>query len=214
MTDTMDKRTADRTRSGISFILSAPSGAGKTTIAREVAKRMEGVRISISHTTRPPRGREKDGRDYHFVTEEAFLLMEREGAFLETAFVHDNHYGTHRDEVIPHLSAGTDVILDIDVQGAAIIRKKIDAVGVFILPPSMEELIRRLRLRDTEGDDVINKRIKNAHREVSQAAVYDYLLINRKLDQAISDVVSIITAERLKTARNRATMKEFIGKDG
>jgi guanylate kinase len=206
----MDTRTVDRTRAGISFILSAPSGAGKTTIAREVVKRIQDVRISVSHTTRPPRSREQDGRDYHFVTEEEFLRIEREGAFLETASVHDNHYGTHRDEVTPHLAAGTDVILDIDVQGAAIISKKIDAVSIFILPPSMEELIRRLKLRDTEGDEVINKRINNAYREVRQAAAYNYLVINRKLDRAISDVVSIVTAERMKTARNRATMKAFI----
>lgn len=210
MTATMDTRTVDRTRAGISFILSAPSGAGKTTIAREVVKRIQDVRISVSHTTRPPRSREQDGRDYHFVTEEEFLRIEREGAFLETASVHDNHYGTHRDEVTPHLAAGTDVILDIDVQGAAIISKKIDAVSIFILPPSMEELIRRLKLRDTEGDEVINKRINNAYREVRQAAAYNYLVINRKLDRAISDVVSIVTAERMKTARNRATMKAFI----
>ena len=210
MTDKMDIRTAGSSRAGISFILSAPSGTGKTTIAREVVKRMQGVRISISHTTRPPRGREKDGRDYHFVSQDEFLRMEHEGAFLETASVHDNHYGTHRDEVMPHLAAGTDVILDIDVQGAAIIRKEIDAVGIFILPPSMEELIRRLRLRDTEGDEVINKRINNAHRELRRAASYDYLVINRKLDRAVSDVISIITAERMKTARNRATIEEFI----
>jgi len=210
MTATMDTRTVDRTRAGISFILSAPSGAGKTTIAREVVKRIQDVRISVSHTTRPPRSREQDGCDYHFVTEEEFLRIEREGAFLETASVHDNHYGTHRDEVTPHLAAGTDVILDIDVQGAAIISKKIDAVSIFILPPSMEELIRRLKLRDTEGDEVINKRINNAYREVRQAAAYNYLVINWKLDRAISDVVSIVTAERMKTARNRATMKAFI----
>ncbi len=214
MTDTIDKRTADRIRAGISFIISAPSGAGKTTIAREVGKMMQGLRISISHTTRLPRSREKDGRDYHFVTEEEFLRLERTGSFLETARVHDNHYGTHRDEVTPHLAAGTDVVLDIDVQGAAIIREKIDTVGIFILPPSMEELIRRLKLRNTEGDEVINKRISNAYWEVDQAAEYDYLVINRELGRAVSDVVSIVAAERMKTARNRLTIEEFIREHG
>lgn len=201
-------------RSGIAFILSAPSGAGKTTIAREVVKRLQGIRISVSHTTRPPRSREKDGRDYHFVATDEFLRMEREGAFLETASVHDNHYGTHHDEVVPHLVAGTDVILDIDVQGAAIIRGKTDAVGIFILPPGMDELTGRLKLRDTEGDDVIKKRIQNARREVREATKYDYLVVNEKLELAIRDVVSIITAERMRTERNRATVEEFIRENG
>jgi guanylate kinase len=211
MTGTMDTQTRYTARAGIAFILSAPSGAGKTTIAREVAKRMAGIRISVSHTTRPPRSREEDGRDYHFVTEEQFLRIEREGAFLEAASVHGNRYGTHREEVLPHLDAGTDVILDIDVQGAAIIREKIDTIGVFVLPPSMEELIRRLKLRNTEGAEVIKTRITNANREVGQASLYDYLVVNKDFDRAVSDVVSIITAERMKTRRNLATIEEFTG---
>jgi guanylate kinase len=210
----MDTQARDTARTGIAFILSAPSGAGKTTIAREVAKRMEGVRISVSHTTRPPRSREKDSRDYHFVTEEQFLRIEGEGGFLESASVHGNRYGTHRDEVLPHLGAGTDVILDIDVQGAAIIREKIDTIGIFVLPPSMEELITRLKLRNTEGAEVIKTRITNAYREVSRASLYDYLVVNVKLDRAVADVVSIITAERMKTRRNLAVVEEFIGDHG
>jgi guanylate kinase len=199
---------------GIAFILSAPSGAGKTTIAHRVVKRMQGMRISISHTTRPPRGRERDGRDYHFVTPDEFLRMEREGVFLETASVHDNYYGTHRDEVVSYLAAGTDVILDIDVQGAAIIRKKIDTVGIFILPPDMDELIRRLSLRNTDEEATVSRRIANARREVADAPSYDYLVINDELERAVAEVISIVTAERLRMAKRRAIVDAFLKDHG
>jgi guanylate kinase len=210
----MDKPTGDKKRAGISLILSAPSGAGKTTIARQVVKRIGDIRISVSHTTRSPRPNEADGRDYHFITPERFSLMRSEGAFLEAANVHGNWYGTHRDEVLPFISGGTDVILDIDVQGAAIIRKKIDAVLIFILPPGMGELMKRLKVRNTDGRDVIERRMENARQEVAEAPSYDYLVINRELDRAVSDVVSIVTAERMKTARNAAAIKEFIREHG
>ena len=199
---------------GIAFILSAPSGAGKTTIAHDVVRGMRAIRISISHTTRPPRGREKNGRDYHFVTPEDFFRMEREGCFLETAYVHDNYYGTHTDEVAPYLTAGTDVILDIDVQGAAIIRNKIDTIGIFILPPGMDELMRRLKQRDTEGQQIISKRIQNARREVRDASSYDYLVINDDLGRAVGEVISIITAERMRMTRRRPIVDKFLRENG
>jgi guanylate kinase len=210
----MDQPVGDKTRAGFSLILSAPSGAGKTTIARQVVKRIGGIRISVSHTTRSPRPNETDGRDYHFITPEQFSLMQNEGAFLEAANVHGNWYGTHKDEVIPFISAGSDVILDIDVQGAAIIRKKIDAVMVFILPPSMEELMKRLKVRNTDEKKVIERRMENARREVAEAPSYDYLVINRDLDRAVSDVVSIITAERMRTSRNAGNVEEFTKGNG
>ncbi len=207
----MNQPIDDKARAGFSLILSAPSGAGKTTIARQVVKRIGGIRISVSHTTRNPRTSETDGRDYHFITPAQFSQIQKEGAFLEAANVHGNWYGTHRDEVLPFISAGSDVILDIDVQGAAIIRKKIDAVLIFILPPSKEELMKRLKVRNTDDKNVIEKRMENARREVAEASSYDYLVINRELDRAVSDVVSIITAERMKTARCAAALQEFIG---
>ncbi len=208
------RRGSEGVRTGIALILSAPSGAGKTTIAREVVRRVENTRISVSHTTRAPRPGEVDGRDYHFVTPEEFSRMQNEGAFLEAADVHGNWYGTHADEVLPFVSAGGDVILDIDVQGAAVIRKKIDAVLVFVLPPSMEELMKRLKVRNSEGRDVIERRMENARRELAEAPSYDYLVVNERLDRAVSDVVSIIAAERLRTARNRALIGEAAGNDG
>jgi len=200
----------DTKRPGIAFILSAPSGAGKTTIAREVVKRIKGIRISVSHTTRGPRPREADGRDYHFISPAQFSRMQQEEAFLEAANVHGNWYGTHRDEVLPFVSAGRDIILDIDVQGAAIIKKKIDAVLIFIFPPSMAELMKRLKVRNSDGRDAIERRMENARREVAEAPSYDYLVVNDDLSRAVSDVVSIIGAERLKTTRNGRITKEFI----
>jgi guanylate kinase len=210
----MDQLVGDKTRAGFSLILSAPSGAGKTTIARKVVKKIGGIRISVSHTTRSPRPNEADGRDYHFITPGQFSRMQNEGAFLEAANVHGNWYGTHEDEVIPFISAGSDVILDIDVQGAAIIRKKIDAVLVFILPPSMEELMKRLKVRNTDDKNAIERRMENARREVAEAGSYDYLVINKDLEQAVSDVVSIITAERMRTTRSVGDVEEFTRGNG
>ena len=206
----MNQQNTDTTRMGIPFILSAPSGAGKTTIAREVVRRVERVRISVSHTTRSPRPREADGVDYHFIEAERFTEMKDAGAFLEAANVHGNWYGTHRDEVLPYVSSGTDVILDIDVQGALIIKKKIDAVLIFILPPSMEELLRRLKVRDTDKEDVIRRRIENARREISQASYYDYLVINNDLPRAVNDIITIMAAVRMGVGRNREVISEFI----
>jgi guanylate kinase len=210
----MKQPITDTSRAGIPFILSAPSGAGKTTIAREVVKRIGKIRISVSHTTRDPRPRETDGKDYHFVTPEVFTGMQDEGAFLEAANVHGNWYGTHRDEVLSYVAAGTDVILDIDVQGALIIKEKIDPVLIFILPPSMEELMRRLKVRDTEGQDAIRRRIENARREISQAPNYDYLVINDDFSLAVNDVITIMGAVRMGISRNREVIDEFIRNNG
>lgn len=210
----MNTPIADKPRTGIAFILSAPSGAGKTTIAREVVRRIEQTRISVSHTTRAPRSHETDGVDYHFVTAERFARMQEEGEFLEAANVHGNWYGTHRDEVLGFISAGTDVILDIDVQGALVIKEKIDAASIFILPPSMAELSRRLKVRNTEAGHVISRRIENARREISQAPHYDYLVINDDFSRAVNDVITIMGAVRMGTARNREVIDDFIKNNG
>jgi len=188
---------------GIIFILSAPSGAGKTTIARRVIREHPEMYTGVSHTTRPPRDGEVEGRDYYFVDAERFEELERAGNFLETATVHGNRYGTSRGEVLDVIDSGRDVILDIDVQGAEQIRRDIETVGIFILPPSLEELARRLSLRGTDGDDVIRRRIENARREIEQAHLFDYLVMNRDLDEAVGDVLAVIRAERSRASRNR-----------
>ena len=188
---------------GIIFILSAPSGAGKTTIARRVIREHPEMYTGVSHTTRPPRDGEVEGRDYYFVDAERFEELERAGRFLETATVHGNRYGTSRGEVLDVIDSGRDVILDIDVQGAEQIRRDIETVGIFILPPSLEELARRLSLRGTDGDDVIRRRIENARREIEQAHLFDYLVMNRDLDEAVGDVLAVIRAERSRASRNQ-----------
>jgi guanylate kinase len=167
--------------------------------------------MAISHTTRPPRGKEKDGKDYYFVSKDEFTSMEKSEMFLETALVHGHYYGTSRDEVIPHLEGGGDVILDIDVQGASKIRKKMEAVGIFILPPDMGELRKRLEGRNTEGEVDIEKRIRNARKEIEEAPSFDYIVINSDLSEAVSDVVTIISAERMRVERRTDFLKRFYG---
>jgi len=200
-------------RHGIIFIFSAPSGAGKTTIARRVVREHPEMYIGVSHTTRPPRNGEVEGTDYYFVDEDRFLELERAGHFLETAVVHGNRYGTSRGEVLDVVETGRDVILDIDVQGADQIREKIETVGIFILPPSLEELARRLSLRGTDDDDVIARRIENARREIERAPLFDYLVVNRELETAVEDVLAVIRAERSRTPRNQALVESLLKGD-
>ena len=195
---------------GIVFIFSAPSGAGKTTIARRVAQEYPEMHIGVSHTTRLPRNGEVEGADYYFVDGDRFDELTRAGHFLETATVHGNRYGTSREEVMGVRESGRDIILDIDVQGAEQIRKQIETVGIFILPPSLEELARRLSLRGTDGDDVIRRRIENARIEIEQAYQFDYLVVNRDLDEAVEDVLAIIRAERSRVSRNRALVGSLL----
>lgn len=195
---------------GIVFIFSAPSGAGKTTIARRVVREHPEMYIGVSHTTRPPRTGEVEGTDYYFVDGDRFGELEGAGHFLETATVHGNRYGTSRGEVLAVIDLGRDVILDIDVQGAEQIRRKIETVGVFILPPSLEELARRLSLRGTDGDEVIRRRIENARKEIEQAHLFDYLVVNQDLDEAVGDVLSVIRAEHSRASRNRALIESLL----
>ena len=190
--------------SGTLFIISAPSGAGKSTILRKVMGSIKNLVFSISHTTRSPRRGEKNGRDYHFVERESFTALRDQGGFLEWAEVHGNFYGTSRGAVVAETAAGRDVVLDIDVQGARQIRERDDvaAVSIFVLPPSPEELERRLRGRGTENDETVRLRLENALAEMAEADKYDFLVVNDDLDTAASQVAAIILAER---ARNRRT---------
>ena len=184
------------------FILSAPSGAGKTTLLQKVMPRMERLVFSISHTTRSPRSGERDGIDYYFVDEAVFEEMRGRDAFLEWAEVHGKFYGTGRQEVLARLDAGVDVILDIDVQGAAIIRESgVEAVSVFISPPTLTELERRLRSRAQDSEETILLRMKNAEMEMHAIDSYDYLIVNERLDEAAEVLTAIILAERARMRR-------------
>jgi guanylate kinase len=185
------------------FVISAPSGAGKTTLLKRVMSTLPGLVFSISHTTREPRQGEQDGVDYHFVSQGQFLNMIDRELFLEYAEVHDNFYGTSKDAIEVQLDDGLDVVLDIDVQGAAILRKKgrPEATHIFISPPNLNELERRLRGRGTESEETIKLRLKNAATEIKAAAEYEYLIINEKIDEAAHLLASIILAERARAHR-------------
>ena len=184
--------------SGQLYILSAPSGCGKTTILRKVMANINGLAFSVSHTTRSPRSGEKNGVDYHFVTEEEFHKMREEELFLEWAEVHGNYYGTSRPAVVEQLVNGQDIILDIDVQGAAIINEdeSLDGISIFVAPPTLAELEKRLRGRGTDSDETVALRLHNAAKEMEAVSRYKYLVINDRLDDAVLTMQSIIIAER------------------
>ena len=185
------------------FIFSAPSGAGKTTLLKRVMAELDNLAFSVSHTTRAPRAGEVDGVDYHFVSQERFAAMRDQGAFLEWAEVHGNFYGTSREAVLAQLAQGVDVILDIDVQGAAFVRASqlIDGAFVFISPPSLAELERRLRGRKTDSDETIGLRLRNAAKEMRAAVEYDYLLLNDQLEEAVTVLKAVVLAERSRAHR-------------
>lgn len=197
----------------ILFVISAPSGGGKTTILRQVMAGLPRLVFSVSHTTRSPRPGEQDGRDYHFVSRETFNVIRsrQPSGFLEWAEVHGNLYGTGRDEVGRQLQAGNDVILDIDVQGAMQVRETSAPVMVFIAPPSLDELEARLRKRATESDKTLALRLENARKELGCAGQYDYLIINDQLDQAVESLRAIIIAERCR--RRRSPTGQPVGRE-
>lgn len=190
-------------RRGIMFVLSSPSGAGKTTISRRMLEVDEELRLSISVTTRARRKSEIDGRDYHFIDETRFHALSQSRGLLEHATVFDHHYGTPAAYVEECLSQGLDVLFDIDWQGTRQLREKSrkDLVSVFILPPSMQELERRLRTRAQDADDVVAKRMAKAVSEISHWQEYDYVLVNDDLETTIARVMCILQAERLRRER-------------
>ena len=189
---------------GILLVLSAPSGCGKTTILRQVMAELPNLAFSVSHTTRQSRPGEQNGRDYHFVSIAQFKALQEQqpSGFLEWAEVHGNYYGTSRQEIESRLAAGTDVILDIDIQGAAQVRRNAQPVTVFIAPPSWDELERRLRGRGTESEESVRRRLANAEKEMQAAPAYSYLIINDQLDQAVLSLKAVIIAERCRRRRN------------
>ncbi len=190
-------------RRGVLFVLSSPSGAGKTTISRMMLEADGEIALSISATTRPPRPGEKDGVDYHFVDTDTFKQMAANGEFLEWAHVFGHRYGTPRARVDDLLDAGKDVLFDIDWQGAQQLYQEAgpDVVRVFVLPPTMEELERRLRARKTDSDEVIAARMARAANEISHWDGYDYVLINDAVEDCYGEVMAILRAERLKRRR-------------
>lgn len=203
MPDAQPPQTLPADRRGLMLVLSSPSGAGKTTLAREILKRQPTLAMSVSVTTRPPRPGEVDGRDYHFRSVEAFEAMRDAGGLLEWARVHGNFYGTPRADVLEQLAAGRDVLFDIDWQGARQLadRAAADTVRVFILPPSAEALAERLVARQQDGADVIERRLAGAAIEIERWADYDYVIVNERLDESLAELEAILVAERQRVTR-------------
>ena len=200
-------------RSGVVFVLSAPSGTGKTTLTRRLARRVSGLRFSVSFTTRPPRPGEREGVDYHFVTRETFQRLRRRKAFLEWARVDGELYGTSRDQVLRSLARGDDLLLEIDTQGAEQVRRRLrGAVLIFILPPGPLDLRRRLLRRGAEPE-VLARRLALARREVPQYRSYDYLVLNDRVETATRDLQAIVRAEHCRVQRQaskgRRILREF-----
>ena len=187
------------------YVVAAPSGAGKTTLVRLLIEQEAGVHLSVSFTTRPPRPGELDGRDYHFVDAAEFRAMIARQEFLEWAEVHGNFYGTSKKWITERLATGHDVLLEIDWQGAQQVRSAFPGtIGIFILPPSMEELTRRLTGRGTDSADVIARRLAAAQAEMRHVGEFDYVIINASLEQALDDLRAVVRASRLSLAAQRA----------
>ena len=184
-------------RKGTLFIVSAPSGAGKTTLCRAVLAHFGDIYYSVSHTTRPPRGRERDGVDYFFIPKAEFLRGIEEGRWAEWAEVHDNFYGTSREMLESRLAQGQDILLDIDVQGMAqIVRRYPESVTVFIMPPSMAALKSRMESRGTDAPAVIEKRLGNAEKEIAEKGRYQHIIVNDRLPEAVETLIDLVAARR------------------
>jgi guanylate kinase len=204
---------AEMTRRGFPIVLSAASGTGKTTLSHLLLDSDRDMVLSISYTTRPPRGAEEDGVDYHFVDETTFAAMIERGAFIEHALVHGNRYGSSKEWTAAQLAAGRDVVFDVDVQGGRQLKQLFpESVLVFILPPSMAELEQRLRRRGTDGDEVIARRLAAARAEIGAGLDgYDYLIVNERLEQALGDLAAIVRAHRIKALDRAAARRALLG---
>lgn len=199
--------------SGTLFIVSAPSGAGKTSLVRALLAADPTVRLSVSFTTRAARPGEVDGRDYHFVSRETFEAMRARGDFLENAEVHGNLYGTSRPWIEAEMRSGSDLLLEIDWQGALQVKRLLPmAVGIFVLPPSLEVLAQRLSGRATDSAEVIERRLKAARAEIGHVGEFDYVIINQDFDAAAQDLISVVRAERLRLAPQLARHRDLIDK--
>ena len=198
---------------GTLFVVSSPSGGGKGTIIRHVLDVVGNLSYSVSFTTRAPRQTEVDGREYFFVSRETFDEMVAAGDFLEWACVHGNFYGTSKKQVLEETGAGADIILEVDVQGAASVRQLLmDSVSIFILPPSYEVLHQRLIARGTDSPQELEVRLRNAPDELKQYSAFDYVIINDQIDRAAAQLASIIYAERARCMRQEPLVREVIKK--
>ena len=199
------------TSRGTLFVVSSPSGGGKGTIIQHVLEVVENLSYSVSYTTRAPRLNEVDGREYFFVSRETFDEMVAAGEFLEWACVHGNFYGTAKRQIAQETAAGVDIILEVDVQGASSVRQLLmDSVSVFILPPSPEVLRQRLIARGTDTPEELEVRLRNAPGELNQYSAFDYVIINDEVDKAVSQLASIIYAERARCMRQESLVREVI----
>jgi len=202
---------SDIARRGLMLVLSSPSGAGKTTIARKLLEEDKDIELSVSHTTRKKRKGERDGKDYRFVNHDAFTRMRDQGEFLEWAVVFDNYYGTTRKPVEQALTEGRDVLFDVDWQGAASLRAtaKDDVVTVFILPPTAADLEQRLNVRAQDPPEIVRRRMLGASNEIQHWTEYDYVVVNYDVGGSVAAIRAILTAERLR--RTRLTgLKDFV----
>lgn len=197
---------------GLLFVVTAPSGAGKSSLIQGLLASDRAVALSVSYTTRAPRPGETDGREYHFVDAGRFEAMLERGEFLESAEVHGHRYGTSQNSIEQTRASGRDLVLEIDWQGAEQVRRlHPDAIGIFILPPSMAELERRLRARAQDSEPVIQRRLHNAAEEMTHAVEFKYAIINKDFDEALQDLKAIVRTERTLTARQLARHPDIFG---
>lgn len=200
-----------KTTKGILFIITAPSGTGKTSLVRALLQSDSNITLSISHTSRPPRSDEINGRDYHFISKPDFEEMQAHGEFLESAVVYGNLYGTSQQWINEAISSGKDILLEIDCQGAKQVRKFFpQSIGIFILPPSSDTLAKRLKTRGQDNSEIIKQRLTAVREEVSHICEFDYAIINDRLEDALKDLVSIVEAERLKITRQLINHHDLI----
>ncbi|MDH5761483.1 MAG: guanylate kinase [Nitrospinota bacterium] len=198
------------TQKGLPLIFSAPSGTGKTTLREKLKQELPDIEFSVSHTTRPPRANEKDGVDYYFISKEAFLNMIDCDEFLEWAQIHDHYYGTSRTTTEKILEMGKDLILELDVQGVESLRAlKYQGVYIFILPPSMQELEKRLTGRGTESGEQVKKRLRVGEQEISKSHLYDYRVTNTNIDETVDTILAIIRAEKNRVDRYHTDCPEI-----
>ncbi len=193
------------------FIVCAPSGAGKTSLVKALLASNQPIKVSVSYTSRPPRSREVEGRDYHFVSRETFLSMAQHGDFIESAEVYGNLYGTSQSWIASEIASGRDILLEIDWQGAQQVRRKFPAsIGIFILPPSLEALKYRLQGRAQDSVEVIAKRLQAAQADIAHVVEFDYVIINDVLDDALRQLQAIIVAESSRRARQMSKYQNLI----
>ncbi|MBQ2671693.1 MAG: guanylate kinase [Clostridia bacterium] len=204
----------NKLKKGCLIIFSGPSGAGKDTILNKIMGEKENLKLSVSHTTRPPREGEVNGKNYYFVSRQEFMKMVENGEMLEYAIYCENYYGTSAVKVKDELEKGNDVILEIEVQGAEQVMKKVpEALSIFILPPSLAELKRRLKTRGTDSDEVINRRVEEAEKEIALAHNYDYVIINDDIEKSAKKVLKIIELQEMKFQNMKHIIDEVLNSE-